>query len=273
MGWSAPTHKGSSTARKAAAGGDGEMSELQRIQANDKLLDLLLESKSQEELAKTVADNILSFDQSFWLRLAARTDTASDDAAKEKLKSLANVIMQIVSELVKASEGQLEKSSEILQDILVAAADENGEWEVPLPEDKLEAMNQAMEKYDGKIDEAVLSNAFAWMRKASDEKLDGMVALIQKVLQLYAARQLMTPSPESKEDKVLNKVLHTQEEQWEAVIKESVEAGECSKVSFTEALQRRMEGTVLNLQSGSYAQRVQAEFLKELEDRAEAVFE
>lgn len=40
-----------------------------------------------------------------------------------------------------------------------------------------------------------------------------------------------------------------------------------------EALQRRMESVVLGLPSGSYAQRVQAEYLKELESRAREVFE
>jgi hypothetical protein len=39
-----------------------------------------------------------------------------------------------------------------------------------------------------------------------------------------------------------------------------------------EALQRRMESVVLGLPSGSYAQRVQAEYLKELEERAKAAF-
>ena len=38
--------------------------------------------------------------------------------------------------------------------------------------------------------QALLSNAFAWMRQASEDSLDGMVALLQKVLQLYAARAL-----------------------------------------------------------------------------------
>ena len=38
--------------------------------------------------------------------------------------------------------------------------------------------------------QALLSNAFAWMRKASDDHLEGMVALLQKVLQLYAASTL-----------------------------------------------------------------------------------
>jgi len=39
-----------------------------------------------------------------------------------------------------------------------------------------------------------------------------------------------------------------------------------------EALQRKMENTVLGLESGSYAQRIQAEFLKTLEGRGKAVF-
>eukprot|EP00951_Prasinocladus_malaysianus_P012961 scaffold97378_cov46-Prasinocladus_malaysianus.AAC.1 len=59
--------RGLVSARAAGEGGgqmgEAELSELQQIQAIDQLLDLLLACKSQEELAKTVADNILSFDQ------------------------------------------------------------------------------------------------------------------------------------------------------------------------------------------------------------------
>jgi hypothetical protein len=39
-----------------------------------------------------------------------------------------------------------------------------------------------------------------------------------------------------------------------------------------EVLQKKMESTVLGMQSGSYAQRVQAEYLKEVEARAKTVF-
>ncbi len=38
------------------------------------------------------------------------------------------------------------------------------------------------------------------------------------------------------------------------------------------SLQRKMEAAVLNLPSGSHAQRVQAEFLKEADDRLKAAF-
>lgn len=44
-----------------------------------------------------------------------------------------------------------------------------------------------------RLDEALLSNAFAWIRKCSEDRFDSMSALIQKVLQLYAARALRGP--------------------------------------------------------------------------------
>ena len=47
-----------------------------------------------------------------------------------------------------------------------------------------------MSKHGKPCAQALLSNAFAWMRQASEDSLDGMVALLQKVLQLYAARAL-----------------------------------------------------------------------------------
>jgi hypothetical protein len=48
--------------------------------------------------------------------------------------------------------------------------------------------------------------------------------------------------------------------------------GGLSETSFTSALQKRMEATVLMLKSGSYSQRVQAEYLKEVEERGKKVF-
>ena len=56
------------------------------------------------------------------------------------------------------------------------------------------------------------------------------------------------------------------------VTKEDVGEGDSLKAAFSDALQRKMEETVLGLTSGSYAQRVQAEYLKESEGRARSVF-
>ena len=81
---------------------------LKETAALDQLIDLFLGAKSQQQvgqkpvyfphclhascdtfsvllqLAKLVADNIMSLDQKFWLRLATRSDTASSQDHKQK---------------------------------------------------------------------------------------------------------------------------------------------------------------------------------------------
>ena len=42
-------------------------------------------------------------------------------------------------------------------------------------------MRGKLVEHEDALDEALLSNAFAWMHKAADDRLDGMVALLQKV--------------------------------------------------------------------------------------------
>lgn len=55
---------------------------------------------------------------------------------------------------------------------------------------QVQRMRETMDTHADRLDEALLSNAFAYIKKASDDRFDTMVSLIQKVLQLYAARQL-----------------------------------------------------------------------------------
>ena len=89
------------------------------------------------QLARTVAENIFAIDTKFWIRLATRNDTAQSAADKERLQSLANSVMVLVNALVKQSEQQLQGGSQVLQDILVAAADANGEWYLPLSDEQV----------------------------------------------------------------------------------------------------------------------------------------
>ncbi len=51
----------------------------------------------------------------------------------------------------------------------------------PAQRAQADAMRREVAARKGELDEALLSNAFAWMRKAADDRLDGMVALLQKV--------------------------------------------------------------------------------------------
>lgn len=101
--------------------------------------------------------------------------------------------------------------------------------------------------------------------------LTGVVALLQKVLQLYAAQQL-AGQPGDASSALLDAVLVADEAEWEGIIRAAVESGSTSQEEFQTMLQRRMEHTVLGMSSGSYKQRVLAEYLKELASRAEEVF-
>lgn len=84
-----------------------------------------------------VAQNIFALDAKFWMRIAMRSDSASDAADKAKLKELADTVMVLVDALVKQSEQKLTDSAGVLQEILTAAADDNGEWYIPLTEQQV----------------------------------------------------------------------------------------------------------------------------------------
>ncbi|KAK9822820.1 hypothetical protein WJX81_004256 [Elliptochloris bilobata] len=238
-------------------------------------------AKSQQELAKLVAENLLAFDPKFWLRMATRADAAESREEKDRLTALANTVMTIVDTIVARTNTQVADSSKVLQAIMAAAANEHGEWELPLSTEKADAMRREVAKHEGALDEALLSNAFAWMRKAADDRLDGMVALLQKVLQLYAGHALSKGSGGTGRqaegeggaaEEAVQRLLAADEDRWDALLSEAV-ASEVSEAALVGALRRRMEKTVLVLPSGSYAQRVQAEYLSELEARATKAFQ
>ncbi|KAF8069580.1 PUR3 [Scenedesmus sp. PABB004] len=279
---------------------------LKEAAALDELIDLMLEAKTQPELSRLVAENIFSFDAKFWMRIATRNDSLASQADKEKLKGVADTVMLLVDAMVRQTEQSLNDSAAVLQEVLKAAADDKGEWYVPLDSAQVAAVRAALEKHASRLDEALLSNCFAWMKKCADDGMvrgvaqqaagsalagrpcpvpgsprlahcgarppqDTMVALLQKVLQLYAAAALRGAETEGAEG-VLNEVIYAEEADWEPILRKHAAAGGVAEAGFMDALQRRMEATVLGMQSGSYAQRVQAEYLKEVEARAKTVF-
>ncbi len=81
------------TVSPQASSGDSNVtgSSLSEVAALDKLIDLLKGANGQQELTKLVAENLLAFDQKFWIRLATRSDAAQSSTEKEGLTNLANV--------------------------------------------------------------------------------------------------------------------------------------------------------------------------------------
>lgn len=90
---------------------------------------------------RSVADNILSIDEHFWLRLAARND-AADESEKQKLSSLASTVMHLVEAAVAETEEQLTGSGKVVQEIMKSSANADGTWPMPLPDENVEQMKQ-----------------------------------------------------------------------------------------------------------------------------------
>ena len=103
-------------------------------------------SRLRLQLVKRVSENILALNQDFWLRMASRSDSG-DAETKEKIVSLSKTIMTITETIIKMTENQLDDSSELMVEILTAAADEQGHWDLPLAPDKVTSLKEVLHPF------------------------------------------------------------------------------------------------------------------------------
>jgi len=131
--------------------------------------------------------------------------------------------------------------------------------------------------------------------------MDGMVTIMQKALQIYAGTAISRAriqlqanvgaalvgedqaaadaaaaaekeSSESAASALLGKLFFVDTDEWDAEIRKGIaEADDVSKDALIGEVQKTMEGVILGLENGSMVQRVQAEYLRELVTRIEAV--
>jgi hypothetical protein len=66
----------------------------------------------------------------------------------------AQTVMRLVDAIVKQTNAQLSDSSAVLQGILAAAANERGEWDLPLSRAQVAAMRAAMDARPEHLTEA-----------------------------------------------------------------------------------------------------------------------
>ena len=240
----------------------------------------------------------------FFLRIANRADQETEPEMKARLLALSENLVQTIQAVVSTMEERLDDRAKDVESVVQAAAEpDSGEFLVPLSAERVDAMRDALAKLDASaLDEGFLSTVDAWMNKSHQDGMDGMVGILQKVLQMYAGAEIrraraalqanVGAAVSGKSQATADEVLAAEEKQgpkpaaalmerlmqvdadlWDVEMRKSfedAESGVTSKALLGE-VQRTIEGVVLGLENGSMAQRVQAEFLKELVQRIEAL--
>lgn len=80
-----------------------------------------------------------------------------------------------------------ERARDVERVVKAASEPATGEFLVPLSSDRVDAMRVEMEGIEaGDPNEGFLSTVDSWMNKAHQDGMDGMVAILQKALQIYA---------------------------------------------------------------------------------------
>lgn len=233
------------------------------------------------------------------MRIAERADRATKAEDKEKLSALATNLVSTLEAVVSITEDKMDQKALDVEEILKAASEpDSGEFLVPLSEERLVAMRErvgAMES--SRLDEGFLVTVDQWMNKSMQDGMDGMVGILQKVLQMYASVEIgrarerlqvevgaaVTGEDEKTVEEALagkkktpaavlfESLLQMDTDMWDDKLMSSLGDTEdaVSKSALMGEVQRTIEGVVLGLENGSMSQRVQAEFLRELVTRIE----
>lgn len=238
----------------------------------------------------------------FFLRIAELCDDASEEE-RNRLTALADNLASTLSVVVESAEEKMDDASDTLQAMVLTCAEPDGEFLVPLSAERFEALKAAVNaRVDaGELGEGVLSTVDAWAKKAESDGIDGMVTILRKVLQLYAARalrfdaaeaaaQLAQMMPEDAAEKIdlsgsapalhpdyaaaaelYGAVLEADAENWPDVLRAGLNGdAPVRKRNVLAIVQAQIERVVLLQENGSFGQRVQAEFLRELVQQVEA---
>jgi hypothetical protein len=228
--------------------------------------------QTPDQLEKLLADNIKSIDQRIFLRLAEMSDSEEDDYEKLRIRTLATTVQTTLENILKQADAMMDADADAVQSLLRKMALENGEFELPVPDAQLAALRGAIREKQQALDEGFVATAKAYMKKASDDGLEGMVDVMRVLLQVFAAERLRSLSASSSAEAgegvqaTLDALLDARPEEWASVLEAqtSSDAAVCSAEELVSVLQDKMGEVVLGMPAGSTVQNVVAEYLNEL---------
>lgn len=248
----------------------------------DKLIDKLREANPYE-LQKIVAENILAFNKTFWIRLATRTETCKSEDDKKDYEELATYLMSLVDHLVHKTKEKIESATDVLEGVLkpVVAEKEEIPWPPRDPNALILMEKEIIQReQEGELDEGFLSEVLAQLRQAKqDGDKPGLEAMLQKVLQRCASRILSKRSYAKKGKEVLKAeefletIIKAPEEDWNKILMDGMTLGkgDVTPEELYAVVKKRIERTLMRTAGASHEQRIVVEYLKGIQSRAEEI--
>jgi len=230
----------------------------------------------------------------FFLRIAERVDMTDSASQKEKLRALADNLTSVVSAVVQSGEEKMELLGERVKAVLLEAAEEDGEFYVPLKPSKVQAMRSKVDSFSlAELDEGFLTTVESWMDRSSKDGLDGMVVIFQTVLQAYSGSVIERSrdnliktvaeavageemeaekggNSDSPAGEFFTGMLRADPQTWDSLLLTLPTEDGADFNDLLNEIQKTIEGVVLGMENGSMGQRVCAEFLREMVTRVEA---
>jgi hypothetical protein len=219
-----------------------------------------------------LADNLKMIDQRLFMRLAEMSDAQDDDFEKLRIRQLATTVANSLESIVKETDKLMDEDAALVQEMLCTLADEHGEFELPVPEERLLALRATIRKCGTSLDEGFVATIKAYMKRSSDDGLEGMVQVLRVLLQTFAAERLrLLAVGQVGADVALETrfeaALDNAPELWDSVLR----SPDVSPDDLVNLLQDKMGEVVLGMPAGSAVQGVLAEYLSELVGAARTI--
>ncbi len=137
-----------------------------------------------------LAENLKMIDQRLFLRLAEMSDAEEDDYEKLRIRQLATLVASSLETILAKADEQMDADAEMVQQLLSLMASGSGEFELPVPAARLDVLRTSVRDRLATLDEGFVATVKAYMQKASDDGLDGMVDVLRVLLQVFASERL-----------------------------------------------------------------------------------
>lgn len=233
-----------------------------------------LRTASPEAMRALLAANLKNIDASLFLRLAEMSDEETDDYEQLRIRTLASTLTTVLEAVVAAADKSMDSDASTVQALLQTIASPTGEFDLPVPPERLAALRSALRAQLDSLDEGFVGTVKAYMKKAVDDGQEGVVEVLRVLLQSYAAERFSArvraraaaDGTAGGTHTIIIDALAQPADAWAGLLRARLGADDapCGASELLGTLQAQMAEVVLELPNGSGVQSLLAEFLNEL---------